>query len=260
MNISSKTPRLIRTLPCLLATALLTACAANPATDPYAHDNWEDFNRNMQTFNDDVDKVVLKPVAKAYLWSTPEFVDNGVTNFFNNLDDISVFINDFLQFKLADGGLDFTRFLVNTTVGVVGVVDVGTMLNLPKHDEDFDQTLGVWGVPMGPYLVLPFVGSSSPRGMLGLLGDAVLSPLTYTFLLSGGAISVASIGSGALDVTDTRAGLLSSEKVVNEAAIDRYQFLKSAYLQRRAYLVNDGNIIEDEKAFLLDEDFDNLKP
>ncbi len=237
----------------------LSACATTQTSESQAHDDWEHTNRKMQTFNEDIDRMVLKPMAKTYLWTTPEPVDIAVTNFFNNLDDIGTAVNDVLQFKLVEGGLDFSRFLVNTTVGVVGLFDVGTQIDLPRHDEDFDQTLGVWGVPMGPYMVLPFVGSSSPRGMLGMLGDAIFHPMTYTFLLSGGAVSIASIGSGVLDVTDTRAGLLSSEKIVKEAAIDRYQFLKSAYIQRRAYLINDGKVTEDPDAFLLDDNFDQPK-
>lgn len=238
----------------LLLVSLLNACATT-SHQTAAQDDWEAFNRSIQTFNDKVDSWLVKPVAEAYLWSTPKVVDTGVTNFFNNIEDIGVTLNDFLQLKWRDGGSDFTRFLVNSTVGIAGIIDVGSMLDLPKHDEDFDQTLGVWGVPMEPYLVLPFIGSSSPRGVLGLLGDAAFNPISYTFLLGGSAVSAASMGSSILDAADTRAGLLSSEKVVNEAAIDRYQFIKSAYQQRRHYLVHDGNVLEDENDLLIEEDF-----
>lgn len=232
----------------LLASCLISGCASTNTTQ-VAVDKWESMNRDILTFNDDVDKLLLKPMAKAYLWSTPEAIDTGVTNFFSNLDDIGVFINDFLQFKLAQGSLDFSRFLLNTSVGLGGVIDVGSRLDLPRHTEDFDQTLAVWGVPAGAYLVLPFIGPNSARGVFGLLGDAILHPLSYTFLFGGGIISVASMGSSVLDVTDTRAGLLSTEKIINEAvAVDRYEFLRSTYLQRRNYLIHDGKVPDIDNA------------
>lgn len=254
MNLSTA-KRCVQTVSGVFMIYLLSSCTANLTDKPSATDKWEETNRKVLKFNDDVDSLVLKPMAKAYLWSTPEFIDTSVTNFFNNLDDIGTAFNNFLQLKLLAGGSDLARFVVNTTVGIAGFIDVGSELNLPKHEEDFDQTLGVWGVPMEPYLVLPFIGPSSPRGIIGLVGDAIFNPLTYTFLLSGGAVSVASMGSGVLDATDTRAGLLTSEKIINEAAIDRYQFIKSTYQQRRRYLVNDGNLPEEDSEFLLDEEF-----
>ncbi len=255
MNNPLKIHRLLHLSHGFLLASLLNGCATTTLTDQYARDDWEHLNRSMLTFNDELDRFVLKPMAKAYLWSTPEAVDTAVTNFFNNIDDIGVMLNDFLQFKLRDGGLDFARFLVNSTLGVAGIFDVGTPLNLTKHEEDFDQTLGVWGVPSGPYLVLPFIGPSSPRGVFGLIGDAVFNPVTYTFLLGGSIVSVSSMGSSVLDATDTRAGLLTSEKIVNEASIDRYEFIKSAYLQRRNYLEHDGNVPENDTDFL-DDDVD----
>lgn len=231
----------------VLTWAMLSACTTTQV-DHKASDAMEAWNRDMLAFNDDVDKLLLKPVATAYLWSTPEFIDTGVTNFFNNLDDIGVSINDLLQCKFTQGGLDLSRFLLNSTAGIGGFVDVGRLLDLPKHQEDFDQTLAVWGLPAGSYLVLPFLGSSSTRGIFGLLGDALLNPLSYTFLLGGGVVSIASMGSTAIDVADTRAGLLSTEKIVNEAAaVDRYEFLKNTYLQRRAYLINDGVLADTDE-------------
>jgi len=121
------------------------------------NDPWEGWNRGTYSFNDTIDKAVIKPVAKGYAWVTPDAVDTGVTNFFSNMNDIGVTINDLLQFKMAQGGMDASRFLINTTVGVVGIFDVAKMIDLPKHNEDFGQTLGYWGVPSGNYLVLPFV-------------------------------------------------------------------------------------------------------
>jgi phospholipid-binding lipoprotein MlaA len=236
----------------LLLASLAGGCASTPSNPD---DPWEDWNRSAQSFNDDVDEYILKPMAKGYLFVTPEPLDRGVTNFFSNIDDIGVMINNLLQFKLTHAGMDMGRFLINTTAGVVGVFDVASMLDLPKHNEDFDQTLGVWGVPSGPYLVLPFWGPSSPRGMFGLLGDALTDPINYT-LFAGAAVSLASSASDVLDVTDQRAGLMTTEKIVDEAAVNRYDFIKESYLQHRKYLINDGNIPEEDDSFDLDMDLD----
>lgn len=226
--------------------ALFSGCAT--VKTPDAKDPWESWNRSMQSFNDNLDDYLMKPVAKGYQWITPDFVDQGVSNFFSNIDDIGVVTNDFLQGKFLQSTQDSARFLVNTTAGVGGLVDVSSMIDLPKHNEDFDQTLGVWGVPTGPYLVLPFFGPSSPRGVAGLVGDAAMNPFTYVgFYLNpewlGAAVSV---GAGALKVIDARANLLGMEKVASEAALDRYQFFRDAYLSNRNYLVNDGNVPEDD--------------
>lgn len=239
-------------LSALLVTGFLSGCASTPSNPD---DPWEDWNRGAQSFNDDVDEYILKPMAKGYLFATPEPVDRGVTNFFSNIDDIGVSINDLLQFKLAQAGMDMSRFLINTTAGVVGIFDIASMIDLPKHNEDFDQTLAVWGIPSGPYLVLPFWGSSSPRGMFGLLGDALTDPLNYT-LFAGAAVSLASTASDILDVTDQRAGLMTTEKIVDEAAVNRYDFIRESYIQHREYLINDGNIPEEDDSFDLDMDLD----
>lgn len=226
--------------------AFLSGCATTKATDP--KDPFEGWNRSMQSFNDHLDDYVMKPVAKGYQWITPEFVDMGISNFFSNIDDIGVCANNALQGKLLDSGKDAARFMVNTTAGVAGFVDVGTMIDLPKHNEDFDQTLGVWGVPTGPYIVLPFFGPSSPRGIFGLVGDAAMNPFTYAgFYLNPEWIGAAtSMGAGAVKAVDTRADLLGVERIATEAAVDRYDFFKNAYLTRRNYLVNDGNVSEED--------------
>jgi len=239
---------------------------AGCATTKIDSDPLEGWNRGAQAFNDKFDQYAMKPVAKGYQWIMPEFADEGVSNFFSNLNDIAVTINDLLQFKLTQTGLDGSRFLVNTTAGVGGLVDVASMIDLPKHHEDFDQTLGVWGVPTGPYLVLPLLGPSSPRGVTGLLGDAAANPATYvgfgTFPGMDSAVEAAiSSGMYAFNAIDKRADNLATEKVVSEAAsVDRYEFIKNAYFQRRNYLVNDGNVPEGEDDLLENNDGDSLAP
>jgi phospholipid-binding lipoprotein MlaA len=232
-------------LPTVLAAAiavlLLDGCAGTPKNpdDPY-----EGWNRGAQKFNDNLDKYIMKPVAKGYRWITPAFVDRGITNFFNNLGDIGVSINDVLQAKFAQGGMDAGRFLINTTAGIGGFIDVAAKIDMPKHEEDFDQTMGVWGVPSGSYLVIPFIGPSSPRGIGGLAGDALMSPLTYAFLPSQAIYSAISTGLSATRAVDARADVLEGEKIASEAAIDRYDYFKNAYLQHREYLLYDGKVPE----------------
>lgn len=219
-------------------------------------DTFENFNRNVHSFNEKLDASILKPIAKGYMWATPDVVEKGVTNFFSNINDIGVTVNDLLQFKMTQSGMDASRFIVNTTAGGLGVVDVASMIDLPKHNEDFGQTLGFWGVPAGDFLMLPFVGPSSPREMAGMLGDALTNPFSYTFLFGGGvAITAATAGVRALDVTNTRATLMGTEKMLNEAVgSDRYTFIKNAYQQRREYLVHDGNVSSQDDVDLLDDE------
>lgn len=237
----------------LFATAILatlSACASNPA------DPWAGWNHGAQSFNDGLDDYVMKPVAKGYDYIMPGFAHHGVTNFFSNLEDIGVFTNDALQGKFTQSGQDTARFLVNTTAGIGGFVDVGTMINLPKHLEDFDQTLAVWGVSSGPYLVIPFFGPSSARGFAGLLGDIALHPASYTgvyFPHSSSTATGVSFGLGILRAVNLRANNLGLEKVISEGAVDRYEFFKSAYQSRRNYLIHDGQV-PDEDVLLYQEE------
>ena len=226
----------------IIATMALTGCATTTLKEAEQNDPWQGWNKSMQSFNDSFDKHVLKPVAKGYLDVTTNAVDDGVTNFFSNINDIGVSINDILQFKLLQGGMDISRFIINTTAGVAGIFDWASKIDLPKHNEDFGQTLAVWRMPSGPYWVLPFFGPSTPRDTVGLIGDAFMDPITYVSIFGGFAGSAASLGSSALDVTDYRAGIMTTEKVVEEASNgDRYDFIKSSYLQHRDYLIYDGN-------------------
>ncbi len=228
-----------------LALAMaLTGCATT-SPKPEKNDPWIGWNQGTQSFNDNLDKAILKPVAKGYQWITPTFVNEGVTNFFSNINDIGVTINDLLQFKLNQGGMDARRLLINSTVGVAGFVDVAKLIDLPKHQEDFGQTLSVWGVPAGSYLVLPFFGPSNPRDAVGIVGDALFNPLTYVSAFGTTAISAAIAGSKAVDVVDKRANLLTTEKIMNEGSVNRYDFIKNSYLQNRDFLIHDGNSSQD---------------
>ena len=232
----------------IIASVLLTGCATVSSPDP--RDPWEGWNRNVQSFNDVLDDYAMKPVAKGYNWIMPSFANTAVSNVFSNIEDIGVTINAFLQGKFSQSGMDASRFIVNTTAGLGGLIDVGTMIDLPKHKEDFGQTLGVWGIPAGPYMVLPLFGPSSPRGVVGLVGDAAMNPITYI-----GNIYI-STGIFAVNAIDTRANYIITERIADEAAVfGRYEFFRDVYIAQRKYLVLDGNIPEDEE-FILDDDFD----
>lgn len=234
----------------------LSGCATttgnNAGSD--SRDPLETWNRDFQSFNDTVDKNVVKPVAKGYQWAIPNFVNSGISNFFSNVGDIGVTINDLLQFKVQQGGSDGIRFLANSTIGLAGLFDVATPMGLPKHNEDFAQTLGAWGVPTGPYFIIPFLGPSTPRGLTGLVADAALNPISYI------GLDLIRYGLSGLKLIDVRADHLSTSKIADEAALDRYEFIRNAYLQRRNYLVYDGNPplnedeFFDEEEFMMDED------
>lgn len=235
----------------LLSSVLLSGCASTPHNPD---DPWEGWNRSMHSFNEDLDHYVMKPIAKGYEFVTPEPVSQGITNFFSNIDDVGVILNDVFQLKFAQAGKDTGSFVLNSTVGLAGFFDVASEVDLPKNIEDFDQTLGYWGVPTGPYLVLPFIGPGSPRGVVGLIGDALMDPLTYA-MFAGSAISAVGTAANAVEGVDKRAGLLSSEKILDEAAVDRYEFIKTAYFQRREYLIRDGAVSPDDH----DEFFNELE-
>lgn len=252
MKSQKATPIARQMLGALILSGTLSGCSTTPTAQD-KNDPWEGWNRDVHSFNKGFDDNILKPLAKGYQDITPNPVDEGISNVFSNINDIGVTINDFLQLKFLQGGMDASRFLVNTTVGLVGVFDVAKMIDLPKHDEDFGQTLGYWGVPSGSYMVLPFIGASSPRETFGLIGDALFNPLTYVSFFGGFAANAASAAASAVDVTDTRSDLMSSEKILDEASVDRYDFVKNAYKQRREFLIYDGNPPEDNDDPLADE-------
>lgn len=234
-------------LACSLAIVLVPAQASTEA------DPWEGFNRAIFTFNDTLDRYLLKPVAIAYD-TLPSPVQSGVSNFFSNMGEIGTITNDLLQAKFAQAGQDSTRFLVNSTVGFVGLMDIGSRIGLESHDEDFGQTLGYWGMATGPYLMLPFLGPSTVRDAGGrVAGYYLYSPYEE---IDNHRVRY---GLFALDVIDTRASLLEVEKLV---AGDRYTFFREAYLQRRDYLVRDGatdeDFLEDDELFDEESSEDSL--
>ncbi len=217
----------------LLLGVFLSGCAT-PTTqiDPY-----ESMNRSIFSFNESVDDNVIKPVAEGYRFVTPDPVEIMIGNFYSNLDDVKVIFNDLLQLKFRNAGADSARFLINTILGMGGLVDFGTDYGFPKRHEDFGQTLGHWGVSTGPYIVLPFIGGSNMRDGPAMLVDVAANPATYMGFVTVGIAPAM----GAVAAVDTRAGLLDTEEIVDEAALDKYEFLRDAYLQRRRSLVHDGN-------------------
>jgi phospholipid-binding lipoprotein MlaA len=214
---------------------LISGCATTTQTAD-VNDPFEGYNRAMYKFNDALDTAVIKPVAKGYDAVMPDPLSQGVSNFFSNLNDITVIINDLLQGKFNQAYRDTHRFVLNTTVGVAGIFDVASLSGYNKNNEDFGQTLGVWGAEPGAYIVLPFFGPRNVRDSFGLVGDILTDPVTY---VEGNDARFALLGTR---VIDTRAELLKAEKVLDEAvALDEYSYVRDAYLQHRQHLVYDGN-------------------
>ncbi|MCB1734987.1 MAG: VacJ family lipoprotein [Gammaproteobacteria bacterium] len=215
-----------------VAGSVLSGCATGPNAHP--EDPLEPLNRGIYSFNETFDRALMKPVSQAYKAVTPDVVDKGVTNFFNNIDDVSVMINNVLQLKLVNALSDLSRIMVNTSFGILGVFDVATMWGLEKHDEDFGQTLGYWGMGTGPYLVLPIFGPSNVRDGVGFVAEWYIDPVAHVHPERDRWVAVI------LRAIDTRADLLTATDVLDEVAYDPYQTLRDSYLQRRAYLVADG--------------------
>ena len=207
-------------------------------------DPFESTNRIVFEISDDLDTMIIRPVAEIYRDVTPRFIKNSVTNFFYNLSEVDTIINQLLQGKIVLAGQDSLRFLINSTIGIVGFVDVATRVGYERHDEDFGQTLGYWGVPAGPYVFLPLIGPSTIR-------DSLSKPTSW-FLSGNLSVSdeEAKIFINLLDAVETRERLLVAEKLI---VGDKYEFVKSVYLQTRNDLVFDGEV-EDE--FLTDLELD----
>jgi len=212
---------------------LTTACATGPNANP--RDPAEPFNRGVYSFNDAVDRALVKPVATAYRDVFPQPVRTGVTNFFANLQDAWSGVNNALQFKPRETVESFLRFGVNTTFGLVGLLDIATEMRIERHTEDFGQTLGYWGVGTGPYLVLPLLGPSTLRDTAALPVDTQGNLLTNVNDVAARNSAIV------LDLVNRRSRLLDASKMLDEVALDPYTFTRDAFLQRRRSLVYDGD-------------------
>lgn len=209
----------------LALAAALSGCASTPAANP--RDPFEKFNRAMFSFNDAVDRAALKPAATAYKNVLPQFVQTGVNNFFGNLADIWTGANNLLQGKGKDGTSDLARVALNSTVGLLGFVDVASGAGLQKHNEDFGQTLGAWGVPAGPYVMLPIFGPSTVRDTVVLPIDLEADPWNHKEPIRWRNTGIV------LRAVDERAAILDASNLMEEAALDRYEFIRDGFLQRR---------------------------
>ena len=231
LNMSSK----FRTILVSCALAVLVSGCATTNKDPL-----EGVNRGVYKFNDVVDTYAVKPVASTYKAVTPTPVRKGFNNFFNNLGSITTVLNDLLQLKFANAFTDAGRFIINSTFGVAGFIDVAGMDGIAQRKEDFGQTLGYWGVGNGPYLVLPFLGASTLRDTTGFVVDRVTTdPITYTHNI--GEVRLHNQLRTA-QLIDARTELLDAKDIADDASLDPYAFMRDAYLQRRQSLVADGEL------------------
>ncbi|MFZ5463420.1 MAG: MlaA family lipoprotein [Pseudomonadota bacterium] len=197
-------------------------------------DPLEGFNRAMFSFNEGLDKAVIKPVAQGYAYVLPQPVETGVANFFSNIEDVFIGVNNLLQGKPVDALTDGMRFLVNTTFGLLGLIDVASSMGMEKHEEDFGQTFGRWGVGEGAYVVLPFFGPRTARDTVGLVFDVYADPVVNINNVATRNSLIAT------RFVSRRAELLKADKIIEEAALDKYSYIRDAYLQRRRSLVHDG--------------------
>jgi len=216
---------------------LLVLLFSFPIFGEEINDPFEDLNRDIFIFNEKLDEKLLKPAALTYRKVTPQFARAGVTNFFNNLEEIDTTINQVLQGEIKYAFNDAGRFVINTTIGLFGLIDVASKMGLEKHEEDFGQTLGVWGFDSGPYIMIPFLGPSNPRD---LLSRPISSFLSGTFAMEDNDVKITLIG---IDALETRERLLDAETLIIG---DKYIFVKDAYVQSREYEINNGSTEDDE--------------
>lgn len=235
-----------------LVVALTFSGCATTSNNP--KDPMEGFNRAMYSFNDVVDKATLKPLATVYSTILPNFVQTGIGNFFGNIGDVWTSVNNMLQGKVIAGISDVGRVLVNSTVGLAGLFDVASHAGMTKHKEDFGQTLGVWGVSSGPYMVLPLLGPSTLRDTVALPFDFKGDPWGYVV-----PVNVRNSGT-LLRLIDVRAGYLDAADIMEAAALDPYEFLRDAYLQRRQNQVSDGESSQEKSQEKSDNKADDKAP
>ncbi|MDR2240504.1 MAG: VacJ family lipoprotein [Zoogloeaceae bacterium] len=215
----------------IAAAGLLGGCA----TGGNPQDPIEGFNRAMFGFNDGLDKAIIRPVAVGYEAVLPDPVETGVANFFSNIGDLMIGVNNLLQGKPADAASDVGRVLVNTTIGFLGILDVASTMGMEKHDEDVGQTFGRWGVPDGAYVVLPLFGPRTARDTVGLAFDVYTDPVAHVDHIPTRNVLVVT------RFISTRAELLKADRIIEDAALDKYSYIRDAYLQRRRSLIHDGN-------------------
>ena len=232
----------------LILLLVTTGCATtNSVSDDFNPDDpYEKSNRKVFEFNNKIDKLFLRPVTDFYDKATPEFAQTSITNFFANLDDIRISINNLLQGNVVESMSDITRFFINSIFGLGGFFDVASEMGLEKHSEDFGQTLGKWGAKPGPYLMLPFLGPSTTRDAFTFVGDTALAP---ALSLDDNA---ARLGLISLDLINTYSAFTGIADIESK---DQYAFLRDAYLERRKYEINDGLSEEDLSQ---DEDFEDF--
>ena len=222
----------------MLSVLMLTACASIQQTERVAKiDPFERVNRVVFSFNETADQYVIKPIAEGYKFVLPEFVRTGITNFFGNINDVLIGANNLLQGKPANAASDIGRFFINSTIGVLGLFDVATDIGLDKNHEDFGQTLGVWGFSDGPYIVMPFFGASNVRDTVGFVVDVKTDFMINTNKLN----SDEKIAINSLRIINRRADLLDAGQLLEDAAFDKYSFLRDGYLQRRRNQIYDGD-------------------
>ena len=222
---------------------LLILLLSFPIFGEEINDPFEELNRDIFIFNEKLDEKLLKPAALTYRKVTPQFARTGVTNFFNNLEEIDTTINQVLQGEIKYAFNDAGRFVINSTIGLFGLIDVASKMGLERHEEDFGQTLGVWGFDSGPYIMIPFLGPSNPRD---LLSRPISSFLSGTFAMEDNDVKITLVG---IDALETRERLLDAETLIIG---DKYIFIKDAYVQSREYEINNGSTEDDE--FLDDMD------
>ncbi|MEK9806610.1 MAG: VacJ family lipoprotein [Halieaceae bacterium] len=226
--------RPVVTILCLLLAGLFST-ASNAEEDP-----WESFNRSIYSFNNTADAYLVKPVAQGYAYIMPEVGRKGVNNFFNNLLDVNGALNGLLQGRVDQGLENVGRVIINSTIGIFGLFDVATKLGVPQYQTDFGHTLSIWGVPQGPFVMLPFLGPSTMRSGVGTAFDAYASPMGQM------GNSDPAWGLRVFNIVDLRAGLLGADELLSG---DQYIFLRDAYLQQRRLQISDGKLVDDFSEF-----------
>jgi len=245
----------------IISIVLLSGCATVRPRDTDTSfekiDPYEKANRKSYAFTDWADRKIMEPIADTYIDYVPVRIQRSVSHFYDNLSYPNVVLNVFLQGKVRQGFQDSARFLVNSTVGIAGLFDVASRIGLPQHDEDFGQTLGVWGVDANTYVFIPLLGPSSNRDIAGIPVRVLTNVMFYSFLFGVGL--PVTVPLGILDAIDTRARLSGPMRIRDEAAVEPYLFVRDAYLQQRKHLIYDGNMPPEAYEDLIDEESQRKK-